>query len=330
MSMRSAGVAMVAMLSVAAFGSVSVRAQSKDAVAKVEYVTVQPGVRLEVLDWGGPPAHGPGSALVFLAGLGETSHAFDKFAPQFAAHYHVYGITRRGFGASSKPAPTVDNYSAQRLGEDVLAVIASLHLDRPVLVGHSIAGEELSWIGSVHPEKASGLIYLDAAQGYAWYANERSDWQVAMANLWQRLDALRKGGPLNEYVVEGMLQSTTQFRDDLEPLQKEVAKMPRNSPPPPPVALAVMFGQQEFTAIHVPALAIFACPHSVGSLVGFTQDRTELIREDKLRCTAQADSFQKGNPGDTVVRIAHADHVVFKSNPKLVEQAIESFLEKLK
>lgn len=69
--------------------------QQKKVAPKVEFVTVQPGVRLEVLDWGGPAARGPGTALVFLAGLGATAHVFDEFAPQFTGQYHVYGITRR-------------------------------------------------------------------------------------------------------------------------------------------------------------------------------------------------------------------------------------------
>jgi non-heme chloroperoxidase len=30
-----------------------------------------------------------------------------------------------------------------------------------VLVGHSLAGEELSSIGSRYPERVAGLIYLD-------------------------------------------------------------------------------------------------------------------------------------------------------------------------
>ncbi len=123
----------------------------------VQFVTVEPGVKLEVLDWGGT-----GRPLVFLAGLGNTAHVFDQFAPKFTGKYHVYGITRRGFGESSDPTPNSDNYSSDRLGDDVLAVIAALNLDKPVLVGHSIAGEELSSIGSRHPEKVSGLIYLEA------------------------------------------------------------------------------------------------------------------------------------------------------------------------
>src|ERR1700722_3760100 len=115
---------------------------------KRRFVTVDKHVRLEVLDWGGS-----GRALVFLAGLGDTAHVFDAFAPEFTADHHVYGITRRGFGRSSKPAPTTENYLADRLGDDVLAVIDALKMTRPVLAGHSIAGEELSSIGSRHPEK---------------------------------------------------------------------------------------------------------------------------------------------------------------------------------
>lgn len=61
-------------------------------------VTVAPGVQLEVLDW-----QGTGEPLVFLAGLTNTAHIYDEFAPAFTDHWHVLGITRRGFGASSQP-----------------------------------------------------------------------------------------------------------------------------------------------------------------------------------------------------------------------------------
>jgi pimeloyl-ACP methyl ester carboxylesterase len=70
----------------------------------------------------------------------------------------VYGITRRGFGASSKPAT---GYRTDRLADDDLAVIDSLGLARPVLAGHSLAGAELSSIGSRQPSRVAGLVYLD-------------------------------------------------------------------------------------------------------------------------------------------------------------------------
>ncbi len=130
----------------------------------IQFVTVEKDVKLEVLDWGGT-----GRPVVLLSGLGDNAHRFDKFALKLTGQYHVYGITRRGFGASSSPAPKGTNYSADRLGDDVLAVMDALKIDKPVLVGHSIGGQELSSVGSRHPEKVAGLIYLDAGYSYAYY-----------------------------------------------------------------------------------------------------------------------------------------------------------------
>jgi non-heme chloroperoxidase len=124
-----------------------------------QFVTVDKNVRLEVLDWGGS-----GRPLVLLSGLGNTAHIFDKLAPKLIDRYHVYGITRRGFGGSSMPA---SGYSADELADDVLKVIEALKLNRPVLAGHSVAGEEMSSIGSRHPHKVAGLVYLEAAYAYA-------------------------------------------------------------------------------------------------------------------------------------------------------------------
>jgi hypothetical protein len=131
---------------------------------KVRFVEVEKAVKLEVLDWGGK-----GPPLVFVPGDGNTAHAYDDFAPLFTAKHHVYAITRRGSGMSSKPEPTRENYSAERLGEDVLAVIDALKLDHPVLAGHSRGGEELSFFGAHHPERVSGLIYLEAGYDYAFH-----------------------------------------------------------------------------------------------------------------------------------------------------------------
>jgi non-heme chloroperoxidase len=128
--------------------------------------TVEPGVRLEVLDWGGP-AFGGSRTLVLVPGLGNTAHVFDALAPKLASRYRVLGITRRGFGASSAPA---SGYGANRLGDDVLAVMQQLSVNKPVVVGHSFGGEELSSIGSRHPDSVAGLVYLEAGYSYAFSA----------------------------------------------------------------------------------------------------------------------------------------------------------------
>ncbi|MGA9623608.1 MAG: alpha/beta hydrolase [Bryobacteraceae bacterium] len=111
-------------------------------------------VRLEVLDWGGT-----GRNIVLLSGSGNTAHVFDDFAPKLTGTGHVYGITRRGFGASSHPT---SGYTDQRLADDVLRALDTLDIRTPVLVGHSMAGSEMTTLGGQHPDRIAGLVYLDA------------------------------------------------------------------------------------------------------------------------------------------------------------------------
>ena len=121
---------------------------------KVSFVTVEPGVQLEVLDWGGT-----GQTLVLLTGIGDNAHVFDEFAYQFNDRFHVIGITRRGFGRSSQPA---HGYDLDTRARDDIAVLDKLNIREAVFVGHSVSGTELSKIGAVYPDRVKKLVYLDA------------------------------------------------------------------------------------------------------------------------------------------------------------------------
>src|SRR6185295_6620938 len=83
-------------------------------------VVVAPGVRLHYLDFGGT-----GEPVVLLAGLGNTAHAYDDFAPGLTDRFHVIALTRRGFGESSHPK---SGYETPRLVDDIIAVLDRLHL----------------------------------------------------------------------------------------------------------------------------------------------------------------------------------------------------------
>jgi non-heme chloroperoxidase len=296
-----------------------------------QFVTVDHNVKLEVLDWGGS-----GRPLVLLAGLGGTAHVFDKFAPKLIAKYHVYGITRRGFGASSAPA---SGYSADRLGDDVLAVLDGLKLSRPVLVGHSIAGEELSSVGSRHPEKVAGLVYLDAGYGYAYYDRSRGFLDVDLADLKKKLEQLQPGRePQNAAaLIQDMLETVLPgFERDLREEQKDLRLRPTaqaTSPasiPAPEAEQAILAGMQKYTKIPVPILAVFAVPHDLGPLRGNDfAARAAIQARDTVTTEAQAKAFESGLPSARVVRLPHADHNVFLSNEAEVLREMNAFLASL-
>jgi len=292
----------------------------------VQMISVEKGVNLEVLDWGGS-----GRPLVLLTGLGDTAHIFDAFAPKLTPNYHVYGITRRGRGVSSTPEPNATNYSARRLGEDVLAVTDALHLNKPVIAGHSIAGEELSYIGSHHPEKVAGLIYIEAGFPYALYDE---------ANGELELDAIELRNQLRQFIEGSELQPVKDYDSliaNLQRVEKEVTEKQqdtRNLPPTPvsprmtPDLFAIEEGRERFTTISAPALVIFADGDDPGSLSGDDPKavRQALMIRDK---GPQYAAFARQVPSAHVVRIPHATHYVFQSNEADVLREMNAFIATL-
>jgi non-heme chloroperoxidase len=299
----------------------------------VQFMSVEDKIKLEVLDWGGS-----GRPVILLAGLGNTAHAFDKFAPNLTAQYHVYGITRRGFGASTTPPPITANYTADRLGDDVLAVCASLKLNRAVLVGHSIAGEELSSIGSRYPEQVAGLIYLDAGYEYAYYDRSRGDLLIDSLELQKKLGQLQPGNQPQDpkqFVNELLREILPQFERDLQQLQKDLETSPPPVPGPahhldPSPSQAILAGQQKYTEIRAPILAIYAVPHDRGGPAnGDAAARAKADAQDQERTGGQAKAFETGIPSAHVVRLPHANHFVFRSNEVDVLREMNAFIGSL-
>ena len=291
------------------------------------FVTVDKNVRLEVLDWGGS-----GRPLVLLAGGGDTAHVFDDFAPKLTGNFHVYGITRRGFGESGYSA---SEYGADRLGDDVLAVLDSLKLKRPVLVGHSIAGEELSSVASRYPNRVAGLVYLEAGYPYAF-----DNGKGPTMNEFQAISGPQPPSPgesdlasfsaLQQYYLRvlGFTYPEAELRQQWDSTSDGRLGKQRDFPG----YATLMAGMKKFADIPVPALVIFGIPHSQGNWVDNSTDSKvrEAAKAYSEALTAlterQAKAFEAGVPIAHVVRLRGAHHYVYLSNEADVLREMHSFL----
>jgi non-heme chloroperoxidase len=300
----------------------------------VQMVKADKRVQLEVLDWGGS-----GRPVVLLAGLGLTAHVFDGFAPKLAGSYHVYGITRRGYGASSRPAT---GYEADRLADDVLAVLDALQLTAPVLVGHSVAGEELSSLGARHPDRIAGLVYLDAA------ADRTARLDPKLEEITRKLSAAVPDGP----------SPTASDRKSFPAMQEYLQRVFGNALPeaevraeyaataqggvgayrlPPWLGEAIKSGVQkpDYAHIQAPALAIYAIPQSARDLTpawvtGENPAMLAALNEEYPLLLAarkeQMTEFQNGVAHSRVVELAGANHYIFLSNEADVLRELREFL----
>jgi non-heme chloroperoxidase len=303
----------------------------------MQMVAADKDVQLEVLDWGGS-----GRPVVLLAGLGLTAHVFDDFAPKLADTCHVYGITRRGYGASSRP---VTGYEADRLADDVLAVIDALQLTAPVLVGHSVAGEELSSLGARHPDRIAGLVYLDAA------ADRTSKLDPKLEEITRKLSAAVPDGPspsasdrksfpaMQEYLqrVFGNALPEAEVRAEYAATAQGGVGSYRL---PQWLGDAIKNGVQkpDYARIHAPALAIYAIPQSARDLTpawvkGENPAMLAALNEEYPLLLAarkeQMTEFQNGVAHSRVVELPGANHYLFLSNEADVLRELHDFLAAL-
>ena len=296
---------------------------------KVQFIEVQKDVKLEVVDWGGT-----GRPIVLLAGNTKTAHDFDEFAPVLARTNRVVAITRRGWGASSKPST---GYLSDRLGDDVLAVIDSLRLDRPVLAGHSFAGAELSSIGSRHPEKVAGLVYLDAVFGYAFY--EVGHFETDENELRRSLESFHTAAEAGN--VEELRRALTRILEtDLPSLERSLREVLRATPtasssPRQPLmpprrtgATALMFeGTQRFEAVRAPVLALVA---GNGRLPAAAARDSAAAVAWLLENHKAARTLMRTVPTARIVVIPDARHDLFRSNEADVLGAMHAFISSLR
>jgi pimeloyl-ACP methyl ester carboxylesterase len=289
-------------------------------------VTVAPNVSLEVLDWGGA-----GEPVVFLAGLGNSAHVFDEFAPQFVDRFHVLAITRRGFGASSQPK---SGYDIGTLAADIRAVLDTLRLGRVTLVGHSIAGDELTKFGSTYPERTAKLIYLDAAHDRTGLPKLFLEAPIPAPPPMSAADSASPAA-VRAYITRAFGMTVPEAEVRATSMFGPTGRYQRDITPDS-IGAAIIAGVElpAYSRISAPALAFYAVADSVADLIP-----SYAALDSAGRAAAQKvygvftpfartarEQFQREARQGRVIELHGAHHYVFISNAAEVARDMRAFL----
>ena len=128
--------------------------------ANVRYVsrnTVVRHERLHFLEWGDPSA----PPVLLLHGVNQTSHAWDLVSLHLSDRYHVYAIDHRGHGDSEWARD--QEYGATTLAADAIAFIQQQHIEKPIIIAHSMGGRVTMHIATEHPDLARAICFVDVA-----------------------------------------------------------------------------------------------------------------------------------------------------------------------
>ncbi|HEX7323145.1 MAG TPA: alpha/beta hydrolase [Mycobacterium sp.] len=101
-----------------------------------------------------------GAPVVVLAhGFPELAYSWRHQIPALAAAgYHVLAPDQRGYGGSSSPENTGDNYTMPTLAGDLVGLLDDVGAERGVFVGHGFGAPVVWTAGQLHADRLAGVV----------------------------------------------------------------------------------------------------------------------------------------------------------------------------
>lgn len=153
------------------------------------------GVRLHLTEFGLQDAE----PILLLHGWPQTSHVWRHVAPLLAkAGYRAIAVDLRGSGHSSKPP---DGYDKKTVARDLLELLDSLAIPSCWVVGHDMGGQVAYPFVAQWPERAKGLVFIEA--GLPGFGQENA-MNVAQGGSWHF--GFNAAGDIAEALVAGREQ----------------------------------------------------------------------------------------------------------------------------
>ena len=275
---------------------------------KSAFVTAN-GIKMNYLDWGGS-----GDVVILLAGLGNDAHVFDEIAPSFTDKFHVIGLTRRGFGETERP---VKGYETTTRVEDIRAFMDEQKIPRAHLVGHSLAGDEMTLFAATYPQRVMKMVYLDAAYDRRKNFSCVNDMPGGgFPPAFLRIVGEAMNCPGWEKIVAPDMPPADMVNVQISTMRSAMQFVP------------------DYRKITAPSLAIYAdpeIPQTAGKLDEQTQKKLDVWwkEHETPKARASVEQFRKEMKKGQVVEIKGATHYVFVGPDKnQVVMLMKDFLVK--
>jgi pimeloyl-ACP methyl ester carboxylesterase len=132
--------------------------------------------------------HGKGEAVVLIHSGGADLRDWELIAPQLAQTYQIVTFDGRGAG-QSPPLLEPANFV-----EDLRQLLDHLHLDRAILVGHSIGGQIATDFALAYPDRVTKLVLIAPGLSGFQFSPDVQQWfaqvQAAASDLEKMVDLM--------------------------------------------------------------------------------------------------------------------------------------------
>jgi len=126
--------------------------------ARFSFARMPDGTRLRYFRQGPPDA----PAILLLHGLSDSSFSFSRILPLVPPQVQAIALDQRGHGESDRPQ---SGYTLTDLAWDALNVLEAAHVDRALVVGHSMGTYVARVMAALAPHRVTSLVLIDPGPG---------------------------------------------------------------------------------------------------------------------------------------------------------------------
>jgi|GEM_PF-27924 len=210
--------------------------------------------------------------LLLSNALGTTLHMWDPQMPSLLEHYRVLRYDARGHGDS---VVSEGPYSIAGLGQDALAILDTLGLEKVDFLGLSLGGVVGQWLLTHAPKRIGKAVLADTAS------------QVGSPDLWNsRIQTVLQDGM--EAVAPGIIENwfTKDFRDshpeEVAAIEEMVLKTPPQGYAATSAALRDFDLREAIRSVRAPVLVLVGrhdttTPPGLGALMTSAIPKAKLV-----------------------------------------------------
>ncbi|MGA8473536.1 MAG: alpha/beta hydrolase [Candidatus Cybelea sp.] len=246
--------------------------------------------------------------IIFIPGLACGPWVWDAQIAALASKYDVLVVTLPGF--DGRPMIGTNGLMSQAVGS-IHTLIVSQHLQRPIVVGHSLGGTVAVLFGETYPRDAANIVTVEGGYPVAPTQAQRNASVARSTAPYERIAQDQVAATLRK----NMLQYTITRKADVDRA----------------TALAGLSDPAAIVAWMKPALSLDLTPHLSAIRVPFTAiipfdaqiDPYQGFKTaaDKL---AAYEAWVSHAPHGKVIMIDGSRHFVMIDRPRAFEMALES------
>lgn len=252
---------------------------------------------------------GAGRPVIFIPGLACDGHIWDSTIAHLGGKVQAHVLTLAGFAGK----PAIDKPLLPTVRDELVEYIRANHLEKPIIIGHSLGGFMTYWVAEAAPDLVAAGIAVDGAPFFSALMdpNATPDSSAKMAKV----------------MHDQMAAAPDQFRAGVEGFMKNAMREPAKhqdlidtsaKSDPLATADAMAFLMQtdlraDLPKIKAPILAIVA-------------DSDGQMPRPMIEATWKAQVA--AIPTHDVVVIEHSKHFVMVDQPEAFFAAVDAFLAK--